>query len=116
MAPVGSAAAAAGCGAFITARLQNLTWNGTRSRNIGFDSALGAAALAKLNLKNWLLVVVTLGLYLPFAAIATARLRLEAVSVLFATDPAALAAAGANTDESAAGDAAGDLFGFDIGL
>jgi len=110
------AAVLALAGAFITARLQNLTWNGTRSRNIGFDSALGAAALAKLNLKNWLLVVVTLGLYLPFAAIATARLRLEAVSVLFATDPAALAAAGANTDESAAGDAAGDLFGFDIGL
>ncbi|MBL8286580.1 MAG: DUF898 domain-containing protein [Rubrivivax sp.] len=103
-------------GAFVTARLQNITWNGTRSRHIGFDSQLGAAALARLNLKNWLLVVLTLGLYLPFAAVAMARLRLEAVTVLFAADPAALAAAGAHADESAAGDAAGDLFGFDIGL
>lgn len=103
-------------GAFVGAQLQNIAWKGTRSQHIGFDSRLGVGALAKLTIKNWLLIVLTVGLYYPFAAVATARLRLQALSVLFAVDPGALLAVGAHIDESAAGDAAGDLFGFDIGL
>ncbi|MBL8323884.1 MAG: DUF898 domain-containing protein [Rubrivivax sp.] len=103
-------------GAFVGARLQNLTWNGTRSAHLGFASTLAVAPLARLTLKNWLLIVLTIGLYLPFAAVAMARLRLEAVAVLASTDPDALVAAASHPNESAAGDAAGDLFGFDIGL
>jgi len=62
------------------------------------------------------LVVCTLGLYFPFAQVASARLRLQAVSLVAGIDPAQIVAAGAIADESAAGDAAGDLFGIDIGL
>lgn len=103
-------------GAYVGARLQNLVWNGTRSQHIGFASRLGVGALARLSVKNWVLIVLTLGLYLPFAAVAMARLKLEAVELEFGLDPDALVAVSSHLDESAAGDAAGDLFGFDIGL
>jgi uncharacterized membrane protein YjgN (DUF898 family) len=103
-------------GAFVGARLQNIVWNGTRSQHVSFASGLAVGALAKLTLKNWLLIVLTLGLYLPFAAVAMARLRLQAMSVGFATDPDVLVSVASHIDESAAGDAAGDLFGWDIGL
>ncbi len=103
-------------GGFFTARLQNRVWNGTASQHLAFRSTLKARALAGLWLKNALLVVCTLGLYFPFAQVASARLRLEAVSLGAAIDPALIVAAGSHADESAAGDAAGDLFGIDIGL
>ena len=63
-----------------------------------------------------LLVVVTLGLYWPFAAIAIARLKLEAMGIVTRVDPEALATRARATEGDAAGDAAGDLFGFDIGF
>ncbi len=103
-------------GGYFTARMQNLVWNGTGSAHVRFNSHVSAKALGLLWLKNWALTVVTLGLYYPFASIASARLRLQAVEVLSDVDAETLVARGAAVDESAAGDAAGDLFGFDVGL
>ena len=103
-------------GGYFTARLQNLVWNGTRSAHVGFSSKVSAKALGLLWLKNWVLTILTLGLYYPFASIASARMRLQAVEVLSDIAPETLVARGAALDESAAGDAAGDLFGFDVGL
>ena len=103
-------------GSYFTARLQNLVWNGTRSQHLRFKSRLGFKPLMLLTAKNWLLMIVTLGLYFPFAAVASARLRLDAVGVLAAVDPDALLGSGQAADEAAAGDAAGDLLGVDIGL
>jgi uncharacterized membrane protein YjgN (DUF898 family) len=103
-------------GAFIGARLQNLVWNGTRSQHFSFASGLRTWPLAGLTIKNWLLIAITLGLYLPFAKVATARMRLQAVTVLCEADVAALVAVASHIGESAAGDAAGDLFGIDLGL
>jgi uncharacterized membrane protein YjgN (DUF898 family) len=100
---------------FVT-RMQNLVWNGTRSPKLHFHSALRARDMMKLSLRNWLLIIVTLGLYFPFAAVAIARLRLEAVQVSCAVDPDALFGSAARANESAAGDAAGDIAGIDIGL
>ena len=101
---------------YATARLQNLFWNGTRSQRLHLVSRLRARALIGLSLKNWLLVVLTLGLYLPFAAVATARLRLQAMALLSKVDVDELRAGAAPAREGAAGDAAGDLFGVDVGL
>jgi uncharacterized membrane protein YjgN (DUF898 family) len=103
-------------GGHFTARLQNLVWNGTASAQLRFESRLRARDLARLWFGNTLLMIVTLGLYFPFAQVASARLRLSAVSVLSTIDPEQLMATASAVDESAAGDAAGDLFGFDIGL
>jgi uncharacterized membrane protein YjgN (DUF898 family) len=101
---------------FITARLQNLVWAATRSPDIRFGSALRFRALLWLTLKNWLLILVTLGFYWPFAAIAMARLRLEAVEVFTRIAPDEIESRVRERADDAAGDAAGDLFGVDIGL
>ena len=101
---------------YFTSRTQNMVWNGTRSSHISFDSQLRFWPLLRLTLKNWFFVVITLGLYFPFAAVATARMRLQAVQVLTSVDPDELLATLATQDEAAAGDAAGDLLGMDIGL
>jgi uncharacterized membrane protein YjgN (DUF898 family) len=101
---------------YLAARLQNLFWNGTRSQNLRMLSRLRARSLIALSLKNWLFVLLTLGLYLPFAAVATARLKLQAMSLLSKVDPDELQAGAAGGKEAAAGDAAGDLLGVDIGL
>ena len=100
---------------YAVSRLQNLVWNHTRTDTLQFRSNLRYAALLRLNAKNWLLVLLTLGLYWPFATIATTRLRLEAVTVTTTADPDMLVAQGLVVDD-AAGDAAGDLFGFDLGI
>lgn len=100
---------------YVTARLQNLFWNGTRSDHLRPYSRLKARSLVALSLRNWLLVLLTLGLYLPFAAVATARLRLESVRLLSKLDPDELIA-GLRQQESAVGDAAADAFGLDMGL
>jgi len=101
---------------YLSARLQNLVWGRTRSRLVQFDSTLGFWPLLRLTLKNWLLVLLTLGLYLPFARVATARLRLEAISVQMLLSPDELVSTLRERADDASGDAAGDLFGFDIGL
>jgi uncharacterized membrane protein YjgN (DUF898 family) len=103
-------------GGYFTARLQNLVWNGTASARLRFDSRLSARKLAELWLRNTLFTLLTLGLYFPFAQVASARLRLQAVSVHAEVDPDTLVDEAGVLREAAAGDAAGDLFGLDIGL
>ncbi|MFT3953934.1 MAG: YjgN family protein [Piscinibacter sp.] len=101
---------------YFTSRMQNLLWSGTASPAVGFESALRFWPLFGVTLKNWLLIVLTLGLYWPFAAVAVQRLRLEAVTVLLQVDPQTLEDDARAAEGEAAGDAAGDLFGLDIGL
>jgi uncharacterized membrane protein YjgN (DUF898 family) len=103
-------------GGYFTARLQNLVWNGTRSPGLAFRSTLSAIALIKLWFKNWLLTLVTVGFYHPYAKVASARLRLEAVTLLATVNVDELVAAQEANATTATGDAAGDLFGLDLGL
>jgi len=97
-------------------RFQNLVWSGTRSENISFTSTLRFWDMAGLTLKNWLFMLLTLGLYWPFAAVAMTRMRLVAVQLESSISPAALLADRTPAEGQAIGDAAGDFFGFDIGL
>lgn len=101
---------------YVTAKMQNLVWSRTGSRGFRFDSALRFAPLLVLTLKNWLLILLTLGLYWPFAAVATARMRLEAVEVQTRIDVDTLVARSREQMNDAAGDAAGDVAGIDVGL
>ncbi|ANH69966.1 YjgN family protein [Mitsuaria sp. 7] len=103
-------------GPFFTARFQNLLWNRTTTDDLSFTSQLRFGALAGLTLKNWLLTALTLGLYRPFAAVHTARMRLEAVSLTMDGDPETWLAGQENASQDAAGDLAGDFFGIDMGL
>jgi uncharacterized membrane protein YjgN (DUF898 family) len=101
---------------YATSRLQNLVWNHTAHPEVRFESRLRFWKLLRLTLKNMVLTLLTLGLYLPFAKVATARLRLEAVSVHTTTNPDAWVSALQARADDAAGDAAADFFGVDIGL
>ncbi|MBA3590853.1 MAG: DUF898 family protein [Methylibium sp.] len=102
--------------AYATSRLQNLLWSRTGNADLRFRSDLRFAPLALLTLKNWLLVLLTLGLYWPWAAIAMARLRLEAVSLHTRRPLDELQSEARAASGDAAGDAAADLLGIDLGL
>jgi len=102
-------------GPLFNARLQNLVWSGTRSPSLQFDSRLKARHLILLTLKNWLLTALTLSLYRPFAAVATARLRLESVGVDLQGDLDRWVSHARLGQSDTAGEAAGDFFGFDMG-
>lgn len=101
---------------YFAARMQNLVWSATRSEAVSFTSRLKFRALFWLTLKNWTLVALTLSLYRPFAAVHTARLRLEAVSLTASEDVAQWSARARGGMQDATGDIAGDFFGIDMGL
>ena len=101
---------------YVTARMQNLVWNHTQSDDIRIHSTLKARSMVWLSLKNWFLVVCTLGFYWPFAAVARARMQLEAMGISSHIGLDALVSHARSHEGEAAGDAAGDLFGLDIGF
>lgn len=101
---------------WFTARMQNLAWTKTGNGRMRFISHLRFRDMLWLSLKNGLLIAITLGLYWPFAKVAVARLRLHAVHIRSITDMQAVVAAGHQQPQEAAGDAAGDFFGLDVGL
>jgi uncharacterized membrane protein YjgN (DUF898 family) len=117
VAPVLYATGFAATYAYLTSRLQNLVWSHTRSAHVHFRSQLSASALFGLTLKNSLLTAVTLGLYWPFAVVATRRMRLAAMSIEV-TCPVEFFAE-ARQDHAAngtVGEAAGGLLGIEIAL
>lgn len=101
---------------YVVTRLQNMVWSHTQSEDIRIHSRLKARAMVWLSVKNWVLVLFTLGLYWPFAAIARARLQLEAMGIATQISLDTLVSQAHSHEGEAAGDAAGDLFGLDIGF
>jgi len=84
---------------------------------IRFKSDLGFTPLFKQTLLNWVLIIVTLGLYWPFALVASTRLKLQAITVHMRIDPDTLVSqAQPRAGQMGIGDAAADLAGFDLGL
>ncbi len=101
---------------YAVARLQNLVWTKTGNAELRFVSTLRVRSLLWLTIKNWFFILLTLGLYWPFAAVAMARLRLEAVGIKSRVQPELLVSQIQPQEGDAAGDAAGDFFGLDVGL
>lgn len=101
---------------YFNARMQNLVWTQTGNRLVRFKSHLGWAHMARLAFKNWLLILLTLGLYWPFAAVALAKARLQAIVIHTRQDPDALVAQARQGSSDATGDLAADLIGMDVGL
>jgi uncharacterized membrane protein YjgN (DUF898 family) len=102
--------------AFWQARLQNLVWSRTGNNYFRFKSSLPVGAYIWLQFKNYLLILVTLGFYWPFAVVATKRAKLEAITLQSRADLDALADHAARKQAEAAGDAAADMFDLDIGI
>lgn len=101
---------------YAVTRFQNLVWSKTGNMELRFISKLRVRALLWRTVKNWFLIVLTLGLYWPFAAVALTRLRLEAVRIKSRRNPDLLVSQVQAQEGDAAGDAAGDFFGLDVGL
>lgn len=101
---------------YLQVRLQNLLWSTTGNDVLRFDSRLKLGPYLGLQLKNYLLIFLTLGLYWPFAVIGTWRAQLEAVTLETRTLLDELSRTAVEEDPSAAGDMAADLFGLDIGM
>jgi len=102
--------------AYLGARLQDLVWGHTRAPRLRFRSALSATRLGLLMAKNLLLSVLTLGLYQPFAAVAMARLRMQALHLEVVGDVGRWSSPLHSGGTEATGDAAGDLLDIDLGL
>lgn len=100
-------------GPWFSARIQNLVWNGTAIGPHVFRSNVRARGLFGIYLTNFIGILLTLGLYKPFADIRLARYRLEhmALAVEGSLDEFV---AGQQQGLGAAGEEAADLFDFDI--
>ena len=66
---------------YLQARMQNLVWSKTGNRYLRFRSRLDVQAYVWLQLRHAVLVVLTLGLYWPWAVVAARRMRTEALQV-----------------------------------
>jgi uncharacterized membrane protein YjgN (DUF898 family) len=101
---------------YFAARLQQIVWGHTTWGGVRFAGQMRGGRLFRLVLGNTALVLLTCGLYWPFAAVAIARYRVESV-VVEADAPLAEVHAQAPEvgTERATGDAAADFFGLDLG-
>lgn len=109
-------ASAAAITPVITARVQNLSASRTRIGPHRLVSRLPVAAFVRLQLINLVLTVVTLGLYRPFAAVATARMRIAALSLVTDGGLDDILASIAASRDVAVGSEAMDLLGVDLSL
>lgn len=101
-------------GPLIIAMLQNTVWRGTSLAGQRFHSDLAVPNF----MLNWLgltlLTIITLGLYRPFAAVALAKLRIEAMSWTGSADD--LVAVLRDGSQRAVGSEVADLMDVDIAL
>jgi uncharacterized membrane protein YjgN (DUF898 family) len=66
---------------YAQARLQNLVWNKSGGRYLRFRSKLSVSGYVGLQCRHGLLLVLTLGLYWPWAVVASRRMRTHALQV-----------------------------------
>jgi uncharacterized membrane protein YjgN (DUF898 family) len=102
-------------GPIFHARITNLIWNNTRLGEHRVECNMSPFVLIWITLSNLVLVVVTLGLFIPWASVRLARFQMEAMRLLPASDLQEFVAA-----EPEAADAVGEevatVFDFDISL
>jgi len=100
---------------YFISRIQNLIWNHTELGDHRFSSSLSARGLAWIIFSNLILIVLTLGLFKPFADIRLARYKIEHMALLpadsienfIASEQQQIAATGTETAE---------IFDLDIGF
>lgn len=100
--------------AFIQARKANLYYNHLVLKNVRFHSTQRARDLIWIFISNLILIAITLGLFIPFAAVRVARYRAEHLTLI--SDDLASFAAEARESMSAVGAEISDIFDMDIGI
>ncbi len=102
-------------GPYFNASLQNLVWNHTTLAPHCFRSEVKPGRLFYIFLTNMVGVALTLGLFLPFARVRSARYRVECMT-LMASGPLDAFVAGQAENVGALGDATADWYDIDIAL
>ena len=97
-----------------SALAQNFVWSCTTLGSGRFASNVDALTLWRIQFVNVLLLVLTLGLYWPYAVVRTTRYRLSRID--WTGDPAAIAARPPDAPVGATGEEAMEMFGFDLAL
>jgi uncharacterized membrane protein YjgN (DUF898 family) len=97
------------------ALITNLIWNNTRLGEHRIECNMSPLVLIWITASNFVLVVVTLGLFIPWAMVRLARFQLESVRLLPASDLQEFVAAEPET-VGAVGEEAATAFDFDISL
>lgn len=97
------------------ALVTNLIWNSTRLGEHRIECRMSPLRLLWIGVSNLLLVVVTLGLFMPWAAVRLAKFQLESMRVLPASDLQEFEA-GEPESVGAFGAEAAGAFDFDISL
>jgi len=102
-------------GPVFRALITNLIWNNTRLGEHRIECRISPVKLAWIGVSNLVLVVVTLGMFIPWAMVRLTRYQVECMRLLPASD---LQEFVDSEPESvgAAGEEAASLFDFDIGL
>ncbi len=95
--------------------IQNLIWSNTTLGTSRFNSQMKWGRMTFIAVTNVLGMVVTLGLYTPFAQVRAIRYRIESLSIDMAEDLDQFMAAPAS-ELAATGEGVSDLLGFDISL
>ncbi len=104
-----------GTGAQLSAGVQNIVWNATTAPGLRVQSSLDVAGYVWLQLKNWLWVALTLGLYRPYAWVRAQRMRWAAIQMQASVAPQGWHTTTAADANGAAGEMSGDFFGLDVG-
>lgn len=95
--------------------IQNLIWNNTRLGKHAFESRMKSGRTAFIAITNLIGIVITLGLYIPFAQVRALKYRIESMSMMPAA-PLDYFIAAVQVDASATGEGASDLLDFDLSL
>lgn len=100
---------------YFMSQIQNLVWRHTELGENCFSSTMSTGGLAWIILSNFILVVLTLGLFKPFADIRMARYKMEHMALLPAGNLEEFIAS-QQQQISATGTETAELFDLDIGF
>ena len=100
---------------FVAAGVQNAVWNGLSLGPHRFCSAVSGRRLVFITLTNLLGVILTLGLYRPFAELRLMKYRLQSISMLPDGDLDDFVAL-IEADVAAIGEESAEMFDVDVGL
>lgn len=100
---------------YIKTSITNLVWSNTSLGSNRFESTLRPSRMIWLYLSNAVVIVISLGLLIPWASIRMARYRLDNLKLLAADELDGFVAS-EEEKVGAAGEEISDFFDFDVGI
>jgi uncharacterized membrane protein YjgN (DUF898 family) len=100
---------------YFISRIQNLIWNNTKVGDHGISSTLSARGLWWIMFSNFILTILTIGLFKPYADVRMARYRIENMALIPAGNLDSFIAS-EQQQAGAVGTETAELFDVDIGF